>query len=131
VLWLSVLGLFVAVVSAWSKLRTLLIWLLMAPVRLAFVTGRAITCPEPFSWQVGNAVDRFAVMATFRLGWHDPERFPRLFTASHVRLTTWLWHPSWAIDSYRRHLSALREFGPGPRDDALDTLRDWLAGRAS
>ena len=99
-----------AVVSAWSKLRSLKIWLLMIPIRLAFAVGRIIACPYPLSIQLADAVDGFGIELTYRLNWRDPERFPRLFTASNVPLATWLGHPTWGIDSYRRHLALLRKY---------------------
>ena len=98
----------------------------MIPVKLALAIGRIIACPDPVSCQLASRVDRFGVLLTLWLGWRDPERFPRLFTASNVTLTTWLWHPRWGIDPYRRHLAALRKYGPGPHDDAMDDCRDWV-----
>ena len=124
-MWLGIAGLFVAVVSAWPRLRALTIWLLMVPVRLAFAIGRIIANPEPISWQLASAVNTFGILLTFQLGWRDPERFPRLFTASNVTFTTWLFDTRAAIDSYQRHLALLRKYGPGPRDDAMDACR-WV-----
>jgi hypothetical protein len=63
----------------------------------------------------------------YRFG-RDPRRYPRLFTASNVLLTTWLRHPAAGLDSYRRHLWALREYEAGPQpEDPIDKLREWSA----
>lgn len=63
----------------------------------------------------------------YRFG-RDTRRYPRLFTASNVLLTTWLRHPAAGLDSYRRHLWALREYEAGPQpEDPIDKLREWLA----
>jgi hypothetical protein len=42
--------------------------------------------------------------------WHahvDYERRPRLWVAGTVPLTTWLRHPWWGVESYRRHIRPL------------------------
>ncbi len=54
----------------------------------------------------------FWLGAQLRLGWDDDSVFarPRLFAVSCISLTTWLRHPGWALDSYRRHVYALRRY---------------------
>jgi len=79
-----------------------------APVRLAQGIKRIVTAPEPLSWQVADAVDGLGIWLGYRFHNH-PGRYPRLFTASNVPLSTWLSHPAAGLDSYRRHLRALRE----------------------
>lgn len=68
---------------------------------------RVVKSPVPLSIRLADAVDSLGVS----LGWRfrDWKRYPRLFTASRVPLTTWLQHPGRGLNSYRRHLWALRE----------------------
>jgi hypothetical protein len=112
--WFTLVGLFLAVVGTWSKLRPLLIWLLMIPVRLAFGVGRIIKCPDPLSIQLADAVDGFGLALGYRVHSWDDKQYPRLFTASNVPLTTWLFDTRAAIDSYQRHLALLRKYGGRP-----------------
>lgn len=108
-MWLGVLGLLVGVIGAWDKLCAVVIRLMMLPIALSRMIVKIITCPDPLSIQLAAGLDNFG----YRLGYsrfsEDPLSYPRLFTASRVPLTTWLRHPAWGLDSYRRHLQALRE----------------------
>ena len=77
-------------------------------VRLARGIRRMITSPGPLSWQVADAVDGLGFWLSYRF--HERSgRYPRLFTASNIPLSTWLRHPAAGLDSYRRHLWALRQ----------------------
>jgi hypothetical protein len=67
-----------------------------------------LPAPDPLIVQLSEAVDSVG----YHLGYpfyKNPLGYPRLFTALDVPLTTWLRYPSWAVDSYRRHIEALRE----------------------
>ena len=114
--WLPILGLFVAVVGTWSKLRALLIWLLMIPVKLAFGIGRIVKCPDPLSIQLADAVDGCGFALAYRIHAWALQRFPRLFSASNVPIMTWLFDTRAAMDSYRRHLALLRQYGSMRRE---------------
>ena len=99
--WLDILSLVVGVIGAWGNIRA-----------LARVLGRGVSgiiaCPDPLSIQFGSAVDNLGWRLSYPLA-KNPLGYPRLFTASCIPLTTWLRHPAWGLDSYRRHLEALRE----------------------
>ncbi len=107
--WLAILGLVVGVIGAWGNLRALVITLLKIPIDLARGIGKIVMCPDPVSVQLAESLDNFAIRLTGRFS-DDPFSHPRLFTASNVSLTTWLRHPVWGLDSYRRHLRALRRY---------------------
>jgi hypothetical protein len=112
--WLNILGLMVAVIGAWSNLRALVVRLIKIPVALARGIYGMITCPDPLSIQLADAVDGLGYHVH---GWFDSYgptlRYPRLFIFSTVPLTTWLRRPAAGLDSYRRHLRVFREFRPG------------------
>lgn len=99
--WIGILGLVVAVIGAWGNIRA-----------LASALGRGISgiiaCPDPLSIQFGAAMDNFGWRLSYPLA-KNPLGYPRLFTASCIPMTTWLRHPARGLDSYRRHLTALRE----------------------
>ena len=93
------------------------------PIGLARGIRGIIACPDPISIPLAADVDDLG----YRFG-RDPRRYPRLLTASNVPLTTWLRHPAAGLDSYRRHLWALREYEAGPQpEDPIDKLREWSA----
>ena len=77
--WIGILGLVVAVIGAWGNIRA-----------LASALGRGISgiivCPDPLSIQFGAAMDNFGWRLSYPLA-----KNPR------------------SLDSYRRHLTALRE----------------------
>jgi hypothetical protein len=107
-----------AVLGAWDKLMQLLRWVAALPWRIARRAHHVVTCGEPLGWQLAEAIDNLGLKVA-RPWSVDPLRYPRLFTAGNVTLTTWLGHPSWAIDSYRRHIAELRE------------NEDWLRAHAT
>ena len=80
--------------------------------------------PYPSSWPLA-----WTTSATVWLPVRPrPAKVPAAFTASNVPLTTWLRHPAAGLDSYRRHLWALREYEAGPQpEDPIDKLREWSA----
>ena len=80
-------------------------WSLVGSVR---IIRQVIACPDPLSIQLADMVDDFYFGLGYRLQ-DDPFAHPRMFTALNVSLTTWLRHPGWGLDSYRRHIRALRE----------------------
>ena len=97
------------------------------PIGLARGIRGIIACPDPVSIQLAAGVDDLGYRFGYRFG-RDPRRYPRLFTASNVLPTTWLRHPAAGLDSYRRHLWALREYEAGPQpEDPIDKLREWSA----
>lgn len=115
--WLPIAGLVVGVIGAWGNLRVLMLWLARNPLELVRIVRRVIACPDPLPIQIADMVDSFYVGLGLRLRLHDdPYAHPRLFTALNVSFTTWLRHPGRGLDSYRRHLRALREYeGLDPR----------------
>jgi len=101
--------------------------LIKIPIGLARGTRGIIACPDPVSIQLAADVDDLGYRFGYRFG-RDPRRYPRLFTASNVPLTTWLRHPAGGLASYRRHLWALREYEAGPQPEGpIDKLREWPA----
>jgi hypothetical protein len=112
VVWLVMFGL--AVLGAWNNLWALLVRLAKIFIGLARGIFRIITCPDPVLCQLADGVDNLGYWLGYWFGYRrfgdDPQRYPRLFTASHVPLTTWLGRPAAGLDSYRRHLRALREY---------------------
>ncbi len=97
------------------------------PIGLARGIRGIIACPDPVSIQLAAGVDDLGYRFGYRFG-RDPRRYRRLFTASNVPLTTWLRYPAAGLDSYRRHLWALREYEAGPQpEDPIDKLREWSA----
>jgi len=107
--WLRILELVLAVLNAWANLRALLVRLIKIPFLLARGIIRIIRCPDPLSIQLADVVDNLGYNIGFLLS-RDPETSPRLFVASTVPLTTWLRRPAGGLDSYRRHLRALRKY---------------------
>jgi hypothetical protein len=99
----------VAVIGAWGNLTKVTIALLRMPVSLVVGIARIIRSPDPVSIQLAERLDYFYIWLIHSRFSDDPLSYPRLFTASCVPLTTWLRHPSWGLDSCRRHLRALRE----------------------
>ena len=81
---------------------------MMLPIALSRTIIKIIRCPDPMSIQLAAGLDNLDTRLALRFS-DDPLTYPRLFTASCVPLTTWLRHPAWGLDSYRRHLQALRE----------------------
>jgi hypothetical protein len=67
-----------------------------------------IKCPDPLSIQMAETVDGVGYDLSYPFH-KNPFGYPRIFTALNIPLTTWLGRPTWAVDSYRRHLQALRE----------------------
>jgi hypothetical protein len=80
------------------------------PVRLVRGIRRIIASPEPLSIQLANALDGLAYELAYLVNASDPVRFPRLFIALTVPLTTWLQRPAAGLDSYRRHRRTWREY---------------------
>jgi hypothetical protein len=83
-------------------------------------------CPDPVPIQLAAGMDCLGFRLSYRFS-QDPRSSPRLFTALHVPLTTWLRHPSAGVDSYRRHLQALRkwEAAGSPSENPIYKLREW------
>jgi hypothetical protein len=128
--WLGTLGLIVGVIGAWGNLRALVVLIVKIPIGMARGILRIITCPDPVSCQLADGVDNLGYWLGCWFGYRrfgdDPLRYPRLFTASGVPLTTWLRRPAAGLDSYRRHLQALREYeASSPEEDLIDKLREW------
>ena len=99
-------------------------WLVSLARKPIGLAHRVIASPDPLSWQLAEAVDGLGFsLISYRF--RDPGRYPRLFTASNVPLSTWLRHPARGLDSYRRHLGALRVYGVPPRGDVIEKLREW------
>ena len=106
-MWFDLISLTLAILGAWDKLLRILGWLVLLPGRLVTGTRHVVTCGMPLSMQLAECVDNIGL--TLTRNWEDPFAHPKLFTAANVTLTTWLLHPTRAVESYRRHLQALRE----------------------
>jgi hypothetical protein len=100
-MWLAWLTIVITVVSVSRDIRAVAagLW-----VRIS----RVIECPAPLSIQLAEAVDSIGHHLSYPFH-KNPLGYLRIFTALNIPLTTWLGHPTWAVDSYRRHLQALRE----------------------
>jgi hypothetical protein len=114
-MWLAWLAAIVTVVGASKDIRAV-------AAGLWARINRVIECPDPLSIQMAEAVDSvgYHLNSPFR---QNPLGYPRIFTALNVPLTTWLLHPTWAVDSYRRHLKDLREHEDDLRELLSRALR--------
>lgn len=106
-MWFNIIMAMLAVLGAWENLRKILCWALAVPGRMGRYLGRVFTCGVPLTIQLAEAADDLGFILARR--WRNPLHYPRRFTAGNVPLTTWLAHPARAVDSYQRHLRALRE----------------------
>jgi len=102
-MWLAWLSLVIGLVGISGNLRDL---------SIGFWRGlcKVIASPDPLAIQLADVVDGLGRHLSYPL-YQNPDRCPRVFIAMTVPLTTWLTHPSWGVDSYRRHLQAWRENG--------------------
>ena len=100
-MWLAWFAAIVTVVGASKDIRAV-------AAGLWTRISRVIECPDPLSIQMAEAVDSMGYYLSYPFH-KNPLGYPRIFTALNIPLRTWLGHPMWAVDSYRRHSQALRE----------------------